>query len=145
VLLLAAEHTNGMNAAPNRPHKITISYSFPKEERLCSKKLITELFSKGSSFNLYPLRFVYLKHPEPVATAPQVLVSVSKKYFKKAVDRNRLKRQMREAYRLHRHLLLADGQFSIRTLAIIFIGKEKSTFNLIRKKLNLGLERSVIE
>jgi ribonuclease P protein component len=61
VLLLAAEHTNGMSAAPNRPPKDTISYSFPKEERLHSKKLIAELFSKGSSFNLYPLRFVYLK------------------------------------------------------------------------------------
>jgi ribonuclease P protein component len=145
VLLLAAEHTNGMSAAPNRPQKITISYSFPKEERLCSKKLITELFSKGSSFNLYPLRFVYIKHSQPVTTPPQVLVSVSKKYFKKAVDRNRLKRQMREAYRLNRHLLQTDGQYPIQLLAIIYIGKEKSPFNLIRKKLNLGLERSVIE
>ena len=134
-----------MSAAPNRPQKDTISYNFPKEERLCSKKLITELFSKGSSFNLYPLRFVFIKQPQPVATPPQVLVSVSKKYFKKAVDRNRLKRQMRETYRLNRHLLQVEGQFTIQLLAIIYIGKEKSPFNLIQKKLNLGLERSVTE
>ncbi|MGV3589692.1 MAG: ribonuclease P protein component, partial [Adhaeribacter sp.] len=122
-----------------------ISYSFPKEERLCSKKLIAELFSKGSSFNLYPLRFVYIKQAQPEASPPRVLISVSKKYFKKAVDRNRLKRQMREAYRLNKHLLRAEEQYSVQLLAIIYIGKEKKPFNLIQKKLNLGLERSVIE
>jgi len=143
--LLAAEHTNGMSAAPNRPDKDKISYSFSREERLRSKKLIAELFSKGSSFNLYPLRFVYLKHPQPETTAPQILVSVSKKYFKKAVDRNRLKRQMREAYRQNRHKLLVNNGYPVRVLGIIFIGKEKSAFDLILKKLNLGLERSVTE
>jgi ribonuclease P protein component len=142
---LLAEQTNGMSAAPNRPENITTSYNFPKEERLCSKKLITELFAKGSSFNMYPLRFVLIRHPQPEVSPPQVLISVSKKYFKKAVDRNRLKRQMREAYRLNRYILQANGQFAIQVLGIIYIGKEKSPFNLIRKKLNLGLERSVIE
>jgi len=134
-----------MSAAPNRPIKDKISYSFPKEERLHSKKLIAELFSKGSSFNLYPLRFVYLKHAQPTATKPQVLVSVSKKYFKRAVDRNRIKRQLREIYRQHRHLLLVEENYSVQILAILYIGKEKKTFNLIQKKLNLGLERSVTE
>lgn len=143
--MLAAEHTNGMSAAPDQPEKEKISYSFPREERLRSKKLITELFSKGSSFNLYPLRFVYLKHPQPEATAPQILVSVSKKYFKKAVDRNRLKRQMREAYRLNKAKLNLNDTFTLRVLGIIYIGKEKSSFDLILKKLNLGLERSVNE
>lgn len=134
-----------MSAAPNRPPKDTISYSFPKGERLHSKKRIAELFSKGSSFNLYPLRFVYLKPGPPSANPPQVLVSVSKKYFKKAVDRNRIKRQLREAYRHHRHLLQAEGLYPVQLIAIIYIGKEKSPFDLIIKKLNLGLARSVTE
>lgn len=132
-----------MSAASNHPDKEEISHSFPKEERLHSKKLIAELFSKGSSFNLYPLRFVLVKHPDPSATPPQVLVSVSKKYFKKAVDRNRLKRQIREAYRQHKHLLQDQGHYSIQLIGILYIGKEKSDFNLIRKKLISGLERSV--
>jgi ribonuclease P protein component len=132
-----------MSAASNHPDKEEISHSFPKEERLHSKKLIAELFSKGSSFNLYPLRFVLLKHPDPSATPPQVLVSVSKKYFKKAVDRNRLKRQIREAYRQHKHLLQNQGHYSIHLIGILYIGKEKSDFNLIRKKLISGLERSL--
>lgn len=132
-----------MSAAPNHPQEEQVSYSFPKEERLHSKKLITELFSKGSSFNLYPLRFVFIRQAAPTVTPPQVLVSVSKKYFKKAVDRNRLKRQMREAYRTHKHLLRTENQPGIQLLGILYIGKEKSDFSLIRKKLISGLERSL--
>ncbi len=132
-----------MNAAPNQPVKVKISYSFPKEERLRSKKLITELFRTGSSFNLYPLRFVLLKHSEPSETPAQVLISVSKKYFKKAVDRNRLKRQIREAYRLNKHILYPEGKTIVAVVGIIYIGKEKNTFTIIRKKLISGLERSL--
>ena len=132
-----------MSAAPNHPEEDKISYSFPKEERLCSKKLIAELFRKGSSFNLYPLRFVILKNDLPQTPFPQVLISVSKKHFKKAVDRNRIKRQIREVYRLNKHQLLVAGTCSIQVLGIIYIGKEKSSFQLIQKKLNSGLERSL--
>jgi len=132
-----------MNAAPNQPVKVKISYSFPREERLRSKKLISELFRTGSSFNLYPLRFVLLKHPEHSETPAQVLISVSKKYFKKAVDRNRLKRQIREAYRLNKYILHPEGKTIVAVLGIIYIGKEKNTFTIIRKKLISGLERSL--
>ncbi len=122
-----------------------IDKSFPKAERLCSKKLISGLFSKGSAFNLYPLRFVVLKAEAPVPHFPQVLISVSKKYFKKAVDRNRLKRQIREAYRLQKMSLMSEnGQF-FAVLGIIYIGKEKVAYNVIEKKLNSGLVRLVKE
>lgn len=132
-----------MSAAPNHPLKEKVSYSFPKEERLHSKKLIAELFSKGSSFNLYPLRFVLLKQDTPTATPPQVLVSVSKRHFKKAVDRNRIKRQLREIYRQHKQLLHTEAGYPLQVLGILFIGKEKSGFDLIQKKLISGLERSL--
>src|SRR5688572_29247141 len=119
--------------------------SFSKAERLCSKKLITQLFSKGSAFNLYPLRFVFLKAETPVPDFPQVLISVSKKYFKRAVDRNRLKRQISEVYRLHKASLLSEnGQF-FAVLGIIYIGKETVAYNVIEKKLNSGLVRLVKE
>ncbi|GAB3202519.1 ribonuclease P protein component [Pontibacter aydingkolensis] len=117
------------------------SYTFSKEEHLCSKRLIALLFSKGSSFNLYPLRFI-LYTPQDVPPAQtQVLISVSKRYFKRAVDRNRLKRQMREAYRLNKHLLTQNPEQAPQLLGILYIGKEKKSFHTIQKKLISGLER----
>ncbi|SIR49435.1 ribonuclease P protein component [Pontibacter lucknowensis] len=117
------------------------SYTFSKEERLCSKRLISLLFSKGSSFNLYPLRFVYHTPEDALSDNTQLVISVSKRHFKRAVDRNRLKRQMREAYRLNKHILTQNQGQAPSLLAIIYIGKEKKSFDTIQKKLISGLER----
>ena len=84
-------------------------YSFQKKERLCSKRIIDTLFDGGSkSFSAYPLRAVF----RPIETDTDqelvsVLVSVSKKHFKRAVKRNRAKRQIREAYRKNKDLAIA--------------------------------------
>ena len=122
------------------------SYSFPKEEHLCRKKLIDELFGRGSSFGLYPLRLVWLPTPVPTTAPPQVLVSVSKRNFKRAVDRNYFKRLMREAYRLNKYRLLeAEGGHRVGQLAIIYTGKEKKPFTLVEKKLISGLERLLLD
>ncbi len=78
--------------------------TFRKEERLSSKSVINRLFAEGSSFLVFPYRVVYLSLPasQDQKVAGQVLFSVSKKRFKRAVDRNKLKRQMREIYRINR-------------------------------------------
>jgi ribonuclease P protein component len=82
-----------------------MNFSYPKNEKLKSKITIGLLFSDGKSVSKYPLRLVF--RPENVAndTKIKIGVSVSKKYFKKAVDRNYFKRVLRETYRLNQHLL----------------------------------------
>lgn len=87
--------------------KQTPGFSFHKEERLCSKRLIEALFARGGkSMSAFPLRVVFMPVAQAETPAPvSVMVSVSKRHFKRAVKRNRVKRQIREAYRLHKHLL----------------------------------------
>ena len=86
-------------------------YSFRKQERIVSQKLIDELFSGTGSHSMaaFPVRMVCLLRERPQdAPSAQVLVSVSKRRFRHAVDRNRAKRQIREAYRKHRHEFAAS-------------------------------------
>lgn len=112
-------------------------YTFPKREKLCSKKHIEELYKKGSSNFLYPFRIVYLSSQDSMETYPQVLISVPKRIFKKAVDRNRLKRQIREIYRLHK-LEIFEGMSPEQIpdfLSIVYLGKEKLPYDTMKRKL----------
>lgn len=129
--------SEALGAATTRRH------TFPKEEHLCRKKLIDELFGKqSSSFGAYPLRIVWLPSEGSTGAPPQVLISVSKRGFKRAVDRNRLKRLIREAYRLNKyHLLEHPGGHAVGVLGIIYTGKEKSTLALVEKKLISAFHR----
>ncbi|SEP27974.1 ribonuclease P protein component [Flavobacterium sp. CF108] len=83
-----------------------MNFTYPKNERLKSKTTIGLLFSEGKSVSKYPLRLVYRQAEAAYQGNTKVGVSVSKKYFKKAVDRNYFKRVLRETYRLNKHLLL---------------------------------------
>ncbi len=87
-------------------------FSFTKAERLCSKKAIERLFAEGHSFAKYPIRLVWLPmEVTPGATYPvQVAMSVPRKKFKKAVVRNRIRRLMREAYRMNKYRLYRELQ-----------------------------------
>ena len=112
-------------------------YNFTKEERLCNKKLIDELFHSGSSFLCYPFKASWLIIDAPQQFPVQILFAVSKKRFKSAVDRNLIKRRMREAYRLHKqqnlyHLLTGANKKIV--LSIGYIGKEIAEYDLIEKK-----------
>lgn len=82
-------------------------FSFHKSERLCSKRIIDALFAGGSKYmSAFPLRVVFMPVPvEAPAPLVSILVSVSKRRFKRAVKRNRVKRQIREAYRKQKHIL----------------------------------------
>lgn len=85
-------------------------FELPKEERICSDKTIDSLFSDGDSCFKYPLRVVFKPRVEVAVSASRMLISVPKKRFKHAVDRNRIKRQVREAFRINKYLLTSIGQ-----------------------------------
>ncbi len=116
--------------------------NFDKSEKLKSKKEIELLFSKGSSISKYPIRLVYKKtvFGEPVTI--KAAVSVSKRNFKKAVDRNHIKRLLREGYRKNKYLVPnTTHQFSFMFL---YSGKEMPEYSLIESKLK-GILKKFIE
>jgi ribonuclease P protein component len=111
-----------------------VSFSLKKHEILRSKNNIKELFDNGSSFFLYPFKVYFL--PNSSLNTNQVLFSVPKKYFKKAVDRNLIRRRMREVYRLNKSTLVTDLEKSLSfSIALIYISKLKLPFEDIEFKL----------
>lgn len=108
--------------------------SFTRNERAKSKKLLGALFKEGHSYLAYPFRVVWLEAPpEPSGFPVQVAFSVSKRTFKSAVDRNRIKRRAREAYRLNKDAwyekLQAQNQSII--MMLIYVAKEELPYKEI--------------
>jgi ribonuclease P protein component len=114
---------------------------FGQEEHLKSKKYIDLLFAKGKGISSNPIRLIYYCLEGGEATLPRVLFSVSKRNFKKAVDRNQIKRQMKEVYRLGKTAYFSPDSKNPYLLAFIYTAKEKIPYNVLEKKLNLALER----
>ena len=119
-------------------------YTFTKEERLCSRKYLDLLFKNGSSFLLYPFRVSYLFIDESADVKAQVVINVPKKRYKRAVDRNLLKRRIREAYRLNKEenfysQLPTDK--GLLLFSIQFVGKDRYEFVFIQKKLIATFKR----
>jgi ribonuclease P protein component len=129
-----------------------VKKTFHKSERISSKTIVTNLFTKGSSsFNSYPIRFVWIDNDYAFThyTPVQVLVSVPKKNYPSAVDRNVLKRRIKEAWRLHKQVFYnfikefhPEKQIAI---CLLYNGKEIFDYNLIEKAITKGIEKFKIE
>ena len=113
-------------------------FKFRKEERLKSEKTIKELFEKGSSFYLYPFKVFFMPHPDQEQRAHQILITVSRKLFTKAVDRNQIKRRMREAYRLNKPFPEIPKKLVI---AYIYSVKEKLPAAQLKERLGKTFKR----
>ncbi|WP_140936589.1 ribonuclease P protein component [Sphingobacterium lumbrici] len=123
-----------------------IKNTFKKEERLCSKRLIDSLFHSGSSFVVYPFRVVFLKTELPLASHTQIILSVPKRRFKHAVSRNRIKRKMRECYRLQKNttLLPVMSENSLNLLlAIQYVANEELSSQIMFSKMQIALVKIV--
>jgi len=127
--------------------------TFPKSERLCSKKIIGQLFEKGSAavgtYYLFPLRVLYLRHPQQnlpneVLPPPAVLITVSKRNFRHAVDRNLVRRRIREAYRKNKVALYGTPQkprIPPASIAFLYTARKKISFEEIEKSMKLVLTK----
>ena len=114
-----------------------MSDTFNKQERLCSKKQMELLFSKGKNKLIHPIKLVWLQTPVNLIYPAQAMFVVPKRQFKKAKDRNKLKRRMREAYRLNKNSLydtLNEGSQKI-ILAFIYVDKKLDTYSVIEKAI----------
>lgn len=113
-----------------------MSFRLTKAEKLKSRKIIEALFVDGKSINKSPLKVYYL--PNLKSKVSQVSFAVPKRNFKHAVDRNRIKRQLREAYRLNKHLLLAnnDAKFSF---LFLYVGKESPRYESLETAMKFLL------
>lgn len=116
--------------------------TYPRKEKLKSKKLIEQMFNEGKSISVYPLRLIYLKTDFEDDVILKTGVSVSKRLHKKAVSRNRIKRLMREAYRLHKNTYFNKSTTSYAFM-FLYISKEEATFELLNTKTKLLLEKFI--
>lgn len=116
------------------------SHKYPRSERLKSRKTIGRLFDRNAagniSFPAFPLRVVVFREEPEEAGYPEILISVPKRSFKKAVDRNRIKRLIREAYRLQKI------SFPRKTcIAFLYVGKEVPGFGQVEKAMGAILDK----
>lgn len=121
-----------------------MNFTYPKNERLKSKTTIGLLFSEGKSVSKYPLRLVYCPGEAGSQEKFKVGVSVSKKYFKKAVDRNYFKRVLRETYRLNKNLLLdnVEGSYSFM---LFYQSKDRLSYDEINTKTIQLFEKFLLQ
>ncbi|MEQ9426491.1 MAG: ribonuclease P protein component [Cyclobacteriaceae bacterium] len=118
------------------------NYKFPKSSRLSSKKQIGQLFTDGQSLFCYPFKVLHLCTNDDWVKHHAILITVPSKKFKRAVDRNLIKRRIREAFRLNQSLLPTHFTGNSHLLiAFIYVGKEIHNFDLVQTKLKETLLR----
>lgn len=111
-----------------------MQFSFSKYEKLKSKKLIEKLFNDGNSISAYPLKLIYLQIDHEGQYPIQTGVSVSKRKFKNAVNRNRIKRLVREAYRKHKHIIY-DHNTNKYIFMFLYTDENEQNYVFIEEKM----------
>lgn len=125
---------------------VPMRYTFPKKEHLTGQKNIEELYRKGESFLVFPYRVVFLGVSETNEQLPvRALMSVSKKRFKKAVHRNRVKRLMRESYRQNKmelHQFLEDNGGKLH-LSFQYVSQNIEEYHFMFERMQKTLQKMI--
>lgn len=116
-------------------------FTLSKEERLSYKRHIDLLFEKGQSFIAYPLRVIFLPMEEVMSARVSIMISVPKKKFKRAVKRNLIKRQVREAYRLNKYDLIDPLTEKNKSMIVAFIYLDKEILTVV--EINKAIRKAV--
>lgn len=120
----------------------TKRFTYSTTEKLKSRKLLNQVFAEGKSLNVYPLKITYTLKEIDTSSSAQIGVGSSSRHFKKAVQRNRIKRLLRESYRLQKHSLLDSLPENKQLIAfVLFVGKDMSETALIPEKMKLLLDK----
>jgi len=115
--------------------------TFTKQEKLKKSKLISQLFAEGKNVTEFPIKLVYLPLEHGGTHKIQAGVSVPKRNFKKAVDRNRIKRLLREAYRKNKQHIYTEEHTKKHIFMFIYLGKNEIQYKLIEEKMILLLQK----
>lgn len=117
-----------------------MDFSFPKKEKLKSKKLIEQLFEEGRSVSNFPLKLIYLKTDFQDDVKIKTGVIAPKKSFKKAVQRNKLKRLLRESYRQNKPVIFnnIEGNYAFM---ILYLAKEMPDYAFVNEKMKVLLNK----
>ncbi len=117
-------------------------FSYSHHEKLKSRKLLNGIFATGKSVSFYPIKVIYQRVDTQLDDLLQVGVGVSSRHFKKAVDRNRIKRLLRESYRTQKQLLnFTEAAPTQKVLFFLYVGKELPEAALIQTKMAVALQK----
>ena len=119
------------------------NHSFPKSEHLCGEIRVAKLYTEGNAFIAYPIRVVYNITDEKTNARVKVLISVPKKRFKHAVDRNRIKRMLREVYRLNKQefVMAATEKDLYLNIAFNYVADTELEYAVLNEKMQQALTK----
>lgn len=121
-----------------------MAFTFPKKEKLKSKKRIEQLFREGRSMSQFPLRLIYLETEPSQEVKIQAALAVPKKNFKIAVKRNRIKRLLRESYRLNKDVVFnnIEGNFAF---LFLYLGKDMPSYHRVEGSMKQILQKFITQ
>ncbi len=120
-----------------------MQHTFKKQEKLKKSKLIEQLFAQGKSLTVYPVKLIYLEIDHESPYKIQAGVTVSKRNFKKAVDRNRIKRLLREVYRKNKFVIYDSENTKKHIFMFIYLGKKEFDYHVLEDKMKLLLQEFI--